>query len=145
MLVTNIIYNNEILSSLSEGKTTTLECANQLFEHDLVIQVEESTLRFGEVYQSGNLIGFSVSGLLSANTKIIIPNLLNGKSVIKIEANTFKGSQIEEIYFGKNIVEIGANAFANCQDLVKIGFFGSQEDWDKIKEFVPSDIVVELL
>ena len=69
----------------------------------------------------------SVSGIGQCyDSKIIIPDMIDGKFITQIESNAFINLQgVKEIIFGCNIQEVKANAFVNCNNLDNIVFSNS--------------------
>jgi hypothetical protein len=60
MSVVNIKYNNKLIASTNQNKTYTLNCANQIMDSDLVIEIVEESLKY-ELNTSGN--SYKVAGL----------------------------------------------------------------------------------
>lgn len=54
------------------------------------------------------------------NTKVIIPDEINGTPVTNIKEGIFKDSNITSIKIGKNLKSIPKEAFANCPNLKKV-------------------------
>lgn len=74
----------------------------------------------------------------------VVPSALKGSPVIpdtvteigSLTGNgeTFFGTEITEITFGKNIKVLGAGAFGYCRSLARINFNGAAEEWKAIKK-----------
>ncbi len=50
----------------------------------------------------------------SSNSKVIIPDAVDGVPVTAIGKDAFKGKEIQYVYFGENITEVGESAFEDC-------------------------------
>ena len=53
----------------------------------------------------------------SSNSKVIIPDAVDGVPVTAIGDEAFKGKDIQYVYFGENITEVGESAFEGCKIL----------------------------
>ena len=67
--------------------------------------------------QITNLVCTNASAL-SGN--ITIPSTLDGKTVVSLGSNSFKGSNITGVTIPDSVTEIGYYAFANCTKLTKV-------------------------
>ena len=54
------------------------------------------------------------SNVDSSNSKIVIPDAVDGVPVTAIGKEAFKGKEIQYVYFGENITEVGESAFEGC-------------------------------
>ena len=55
------------------------------------------------------------SNVGSGNSKIVIPDAVDGVPVTAIGKEAFKDTEIQYVYFGENITEVGESAFEGCQ------------------------------
>lgn len=54
------------------------------------------------------------SNVGSGNSKIVIPDAVDGVPVTAIGKEAFKDTEIQYVYFGENITEVGESAFEGC-------------------------------
>ena len=63
----------------------------------------------------------SITGYTGSNTELLIPNLINGKTVSAISANAFSGNTaLTSITILGSVTSIGKSAFSNCSSLTSI-------------------------
>lgn len=68
--------------------------------------------------------GYEVVGLAENKgvSKLEIPSAFNGRAVLKIADNAFSACRIGKVVLSDSVVEIGANAFFNCNLLEEASF-----------------------
>ena len=78
---------------------------------------------------------YEVSGIGNCvDSNIIIPNYFNDLLVTSIKNNVFENySNLISITFGNNIINIGNKTFLGCNNLEKVYYNGTIEDWCNIK------------
>lgn len=115
----------EILEKL-EHEFVNYECVNCGFE------TGSPGLVYKEIKdESGEVIAYSVADIEDdADPDVVIPSLYQGKPVTKIEELAFCGSGVQNssqiisvarsVVIGKNVVEIGEDAFADCHTLISV-------------------------
>lgn len=64
--------------------------------------------------------GIEISGVGITETKITIPDTIDGKTVVKVGDNAFAYSNVEEIVLPETVTEIGASAFSCCTSLKSV-------------------------
>ncbi|MBR2891787.1 MAG: leucine-rich repeat protein [Bacilli bacterium] len=79
-----------------------------------VIKVKNKNLDYYYIFNSVVITGGS-------GEKIIVPSIIGGKDVIKIDDEAFKSdSDLKELIISNGIKEIGDNAFSDCKKLVNV-------------------------
>lgn len=118
MSVVNIKYNNKLIASTNQNKTYTLNCANQIMDSDLVIEIVEESLKY-ELNTSGN--SYKVAGLGNMQQlSFEIPETLNGLPVTTIGEKGLAWSNARTIKLGKNVTALEAKAFYCCLQLTSV-------------------------
>ena len=76
--------------------------------------------------------GLRITGLVGETTSLSIPRVIDGKTVLEIAADAFRGNaQITRVSVGNTVTKIGAHAFAECTALKE---FEMREHIDTISE-----------
>lgn len=129
MSIVNIRYNNKLIASTNQNKTYTLNCANQIMDSDLVIEIVEESLKY-ELNTSGN--SYKVAGLGNMQqSSFEIPETLNGFPVSTIGKKGLAWSPAKTIKLGKNVTTLEAQAFYCCLQLTSIDLSNVQSiDFD---------------
>lgn len=71
---------------------------------------------YGMTFEN-NETGLTLTGASnvgSGNSKVVIPDAVDGVPVTAIGKEAFKGTEIQYVYFGENITEVGESAFEGC-------------------------------
>ena len=67
------------------------------------------------------------------DTEVVVPDQSpDGDTVTSIGSSAFKGEEIEYINLPYTLIEIGDNAFKNCNSLTNVFFRGAPEEWYEI-------------
>lgn len=80
-------------------------------------------LQYGEI-TLGGVTGYELVGVGNSTAiELVIPALKNGKPVLSVAEGAFAGNEnIVSVSFGPNVLQIGANAFSDCSELVSVTF-----------------------
>lgn len=81
----------------------------------------------GITYEFDEATGTITGGQLNGNTEMTIPGEINGISVSSIGGNAFHGAGITSLTIPASVKEVGADAFARCQNLTSITFLTDTE------------------
>lgn len=76
----------------------------------------------GITYEFDEATGTITGGQLNGNTEMTIPSEINGISVSAIGGNAFHGAGITSLTIPASVKEVGAEAFARCQNLTSVTF-----------------------
>ena len=72
---------------------------------------------------SGEVPGVTICGYIGDETKLVIPDEINGRAVAAIDENTLAGNeQISTLTIPAGITAIGAGSFNDCKNLESITF-----------------------
>lgn len=78
------------------------------------------------IYKSNGSGSVSYDGVKTDKKTVTVPDkvTINGQSypVTKISSGAFSGSKVQKVTLGKNVKNIGTNAFKNCKKLTKVTF-----------------------
>lgn len=83
----------------------------------IAYQIPAEDIKFSFIEIEG---GVEITRYRSADPIVNIPEMLNNTPVIRIGANAFNGSGIQEVYIGDHIQSVGAYAFANNDELASV-------------------------
>ena len=99
-----------LIAVLDEGTTGDLT---------LIAASAEATL--GIVYEVGET-GVTIKEYQGDSSYIFLPETYEGKPIVKIASNAFRGKAIKYIKLPHTVTEIGNNAFADCTELATVEF-----------------------
>lgn len=98
----------------------------------------QSGLIYGE--DNGGIV-VSAGKFYSADSRLVIPDEIEGRAVVAIAANAFSDhSEIEELVLPASIERIGANAFADCVNLKSVTFVADTS----VRAIVPQTALREI-
>lgn len=98
----------------------------------------QSGLIYGE--DNGGIV-VSAGKFYSADSRLVIPDEIEGRAVVAIAANAFSDhSEIEELVLPASIERIGANAFADCVNLKSATFVADTS----VRAIVPQTALREI-
>lgn len=87
---------------------------------------EDLTLENGLTYAEctiDNVSGWEITGFGRASTEIVIPDEIDGKSVLSVGCKAFQNlSALTKVTFPKNLQTIGDHAFSGCTSLGELSF-----------------------
>ncbi len=69
-----------------------------------------------------------VTGYYGSSTVVMLPSTIQGKTVVGIGDNCFRGSKITSIQIPETVKSIGNSAFQECKNLVNVIFTNSNVD-----------------
>lgn len=92
-------------------------------------------LEYEEYVENGELIGYQVTGIGSADvTDIVIPRYYADKSVVRIGYSAFSGcSGLTSVTIGNGVTSIGRDAFSGCSGLTDVYYTGDLAGWMDIE------------
>ncbi len=74
-----------------------------------------------------------ITGYQNYVSEMLLPVKISDYTVTEIAENAFdEHSEIETIIIPNNYIKIGNGAFADCTNLAKVNYIGSEEDWENI-------------
>lgn len=122
----NVSKNTYSLESLQEGNyvisvkaiSSSEERKDSAWSEKITfIREHETGLRFNLINSNTE---YEVSGMGSAPSDVVVPDIYRGKPVTRIGAQAFRNRALTSIVLGHNIVSIGEQAFNNCSYLESI-------------------------
>ena len=97
---------------------TDIETDNLPSGHEYYLAATEEDFE----YSTGDGDGIIITKYTGTMTKFIIPDKLDGKSVVEIGENAFAESEIVDVVISGNIKKIDGYAFSDCAKLEKVYF-----------------------
>ncbi len=102
-----------------------IEKARKVFNntYNIVNNISAQNVYIQDSNRKFEVVGGVLRKYVGSSTEVIIPN-----SVVKIGANTFKGTKIKSVFMSDNVLEIEQGAFEGCDNLETIVFSQAIKD-----------------
>ena len=104
---------------VTKGQTTISKLTHDYDENDICKTCSLEKFTIGLQFELNGDV-YYVVGYTGTDKNVIVPSKYEGKPVTVIANNAFKETSIETIKLPNSIIEIGANAFEDCEDLKSI-------------------------
>ena len=118
-----IIVSTEGSTSQKDAEERELRyCTIEDYEkgnYERLATINDLIESYGMTFEK-NETGLTLTGASDVgkdNSKIVIPNAVDGVPVTAIGKEAFKDTEIQYVYLGENITEIGESAFEGCKRL----------------------------
>ncbi len=100
-------------------------------EEDFSYDENEVYFEFTEVTRSGEVVGYSITGLTDlgkAQSVLTTPRAYDGMKIYAVDTGAFASDNVTEIYITANIPTINDGAFANAPKLTKVHILAENPD-----------------
>lgn len=120
----NIIDQNRLTQNVQQTQSNSPSYDNT-DAFDTPASTTESSGEMSEFEINSNGI---VTGYYGSSTVVMIPNKIQGITVVGIGDNCFKGSKITSVQIPETVTSIGNCAFQECKNLVNVIFKSQKTD-----------------